>query len=151
MATRQHPEIHLENRFQSLNPLQPQPPCSLPVTTTGDLEKETSAFRNAKVLDKLPIVPEEGIHTIGDLVRRGARKFGDHHAIGFRTETLVHTTEGPAGNDSQRKQLMIPELSPYKFLSYIEYEELVNNVGWGLVECGLLPSQDKLCMWAQTR
>lgn len=137
--------------FQLISPLHHQRPYSLPVSASAAIQGETPPFRNAKVVNDLPITPENGVHTVMDLVRRGATKFGNNPAVGFRTEIRTHLKEGPEDVNGNRKQLIILELSSYKLLSYIEYEELVINIGSGLVKAGLIPSHDKICMWAQTR
>ncbi|CAG8971638.1 hypothetical protein HYALB_00003106 [Hymenoscyphus albidus] len=111
---------------------------------------ETPVFRNVKVKDGLSIIPEDGIRTVKDLIRRSAAKFGSNPAFGSRTEIQAHFKDGPPDANGNKKQLIISELSPYKFISYIEYEKLVTAIGLGLVSLGLTPSQDKICMWAQT-
>ena len=145
---------NLESRqvsFQLISPLHHQRPYSLPVSASTAVHGETPPFHNARVVNDLPITPENGVHTVIDLVRRAATKFGNNPAVGFRTEIRTHLEEGPEDANGNKKQLIIPELSSYKFLSYIEYEELVTNIGSGLVKAGVLPSHDKICMWAQTR
>jgi long-chain acyl-CoA synthetase len=151
MATEYQPSKDRQASFQLNSPLHHQRPYSLPVSLGSAVPGETPAFRNAKVIKDLHTVPENGVHTVKDIVRRAATKFGDNPAIGFRTEIRTHAKEGPEDADGNKKQLVISELSSYKFLSYIEYDKLVTNIGCGLVKAGLLPTQDKICMWAQTR
>jgi len=145
---------HLKSRqvsFQLISPLHHQRPYSLPISASTTVQGETPPFHNAAVVNNLPAGPESGVHTVMDLVRRAATKFGENPAIGFRTEIRTHLREGPEDAKGAKKQLITPELSSYTFLSYIEYEKLVTNIGSGLVKAGLLPSRDKICMWAQTR
>lgn len=139
---------HIQSRqetFQLISPLHLQRPYSLPVSATA-VQGETPPFRNAKVVSHLPITPENEVRSVTDLVRRAAKFFGNKPAVGFRTEIRTHLKES-----SDKKQLIISELSSYKFLYYIEYEQLVTNIGSGLVKAGLLSSHDKICMWGQTR
>lgn len=140
-----------QQSFQLTHPIKHQRPYALPVSSSTTVPGETAAFRHAKVVDALPVVPEEGLHTVSDLVRRAASKFGDRPAVGYRTEIRTHVKPGPPDANGKTKELTVSELSPYKFLSYTEYAELVENLGHGLLKAGLDPEKDKLCMWAQTR
>lgn len=151
MASSNIDHHHRQASFHLTSPLQHQRPYASPVSTSAAVQGETSAYRNSKVIDALPIAPENGVHTVIDLVRRAAAKFGNNKAVGYRTEIRTHLKEGPPDANGNKKQLTISELSPYQFLSYVEYAELITNIGCGLVEAGLLPSRDKICMWAQTR
>lgn len=146
----QNPKIRQES-FQLVSPLNHQRPYAVPVSSSNATPGETLHFRNAKVENGLPIIPEDGIHTVKDLIRRSAAKFGNNPAIGSRTELRTHVKDGLADANGNQKQLITSELSSYKFISYIQYEEFVTAIGVGLVSLGLLPSQDKICMWAQTR
>lgn len=141
----------LQRHFRLDSPLNYQRPYSYPLPRSYTVAGETPPYHNTRVGSSLAIEPEDGVYTVVDLIRRGATKWGDHPAIGFRTEVRIHEREGPVDSNGDKKQLVIPELSSYKFLSYIEYQELISYIGAGLVQAGLRPSLDKICMWAQTR
>ncbi|CAG8955433.1 hypothetical protein HYFRA_00010298 [Hymenoscyphus fraxineus] len=143
-----NPQTRQES-FQLNHPLDNHRPYNVPISSSGN-PGETPVFRNVKVKDDLSVVPEDGIRTVKDLIRRSADKFGSNPAFGSRTEIQAHLKDGPPDANGNKKQLTISELSPYEFISYIEYEKLVTAIGLGLVSLGLTPSQDKICMWAQT-
>jgi long-chain acyl-CoA synthetase len=103
---------------------------------------ETIPHRNTKVKDQLCYVPEEGVHTVFDLMERSAKKFGDLKALGSRSKISMQI-----GGGKEDKS----ELSEYKYTTYLEYESLVMQLGFGLCKLGLSAQRDKVCIYAQTR
>ncbi len=134
----------------SISPLHKPPFCS-PSPGHKQVQGETVPFRNTRVKNQLHYVPEEGIHTVFDLVRRSAKKFGDSKALGSRSKISAHTKLGPTSQTGEGKQETYYEMSEYKYITYHEYERLVTQLGSGLYKLGLSPQRDKVCIYAQTR
>src|SRR5436190_23581541 len=128
-----------------------QTPYCVPVPVDVKIKGETPPFRNTRVLQGLHYTPEYGINTVIDIIQTASAKFGSCAAIGSRVKIRTHTRQGPPESDGNRKQLSVPELSEYKFMSYRDYEALITDIGSGLLKAGLHPRQDKICIWAQTR
>ncbi|EXJ93246.1 hypothetical protein A1O3_01803 [Capronia epimyces CBS 606.96] len=127
-----------------------QPPFCLPVPGARPTPGETPPFRNARALQDLRCIPENGINTVIDLVRRASRKFGPLPAVGVRGRIQTHVGPGPGQSGGGTKQTCLPELSGYEYTSYRDYDKRVTDIGAGLVKLGLRPRGDKICIWAQT-
>jgi long-chain acyl-CoA synthetase len=133
-----------------------KPPFTVQDTSGPEVDGETRPYRHIKAKDGFITRPAPEIATIYDLFTTTANKFGDKPAIGSRTlvKTHVETKKVPKVVDGVKteveKQWTYFELSPYKFLTYREYETRALNVGAGLRKLGLEPG-DKLHIFATTR
>jgi long-chain acyl-CoA synthetase len=132
------------------------PPFTVEVTGFEAVDGETIPRRNAKSPERLIATPEEGITTLFDIVKRGARKFGDKNAVGTRKllKTYHETKKVKKVIDGQvqevDKQWTYFELSGYSYLTFKEYETLVLQMGAGLRKLGL-EKADRIHMFALTR
>ena len=138
-------------RFQPTSIQDLNPPYCSPVPADARVEGETPCFRNTKNLRSLRCTPQDGINTIIDIVHQAAERLPNGAALGSRRQVWIHTRLGPMDSKGNQRTLQIPELSGYDFMSYIEYKNLITIIGYGLIQLGLIPRRDKLCVWSQTR
>lgn len=95
--------------FQAMNPQYHQRPYCVQVYHTPT-QGETSPFRHARVKQHLHYIPEDGVNTVWNLVRRAAH-FGNHRALGYRKGISTHLREGVEDSDGNKEQLRIPQLN----------------------------------------
>jgi long-chain acyl-CoA synthetase len=132
------------------------PPFTLEVPGLKPVEGESIPRRNSRYVDKLLTQPEEGMATVFDIVTRAARVFGNARAVGTRKLLKTHietkrVTKIVDGREHQvDKKWTYFELSGYAYLSYIEYEQQVLEIGAGLRKLGLV-KDDRLFLFAATR
>ena len=117
---------------------------------------ETIPRRHPQAKDKLVSRPEEGIATIYDILTRGSEKFGNAKLVGTRDliKTHVDTKKVKKMVDGKEQEVdkkwTYFELSEYHYLSYIEYEHLVLQIGAGLRALGMA-KDDRVHIFAGTR
>ncbi|KAI1826726.1 acetyl-CoA synthetase-like protein [Xylaria intraflava] len=147
----------LPTQYEGVLPLYmvQKPPFMVQDTDSPEVEGETKPYRHFKAKDGFITRPSPEIATIYDIFTAAAKKHGDKSAIGSRTliKTHVDTKKVPKIVDGVKteveKQWTYFELSPYKFLTYKEYETRALNVGAGLRKLGLEPG-DRLHIFAST-
>lgn len=133
-----------------------KPPFSVEAPGYAAVEGETIPRRNIKSPDRLVSQPEDGIESVFDIVKRGARKFGDLKAMGSRTLLKTHhdTKKVKKVIDGQLQEVdkkwTYFELSGYKYISFKEYETLVLEIGSGLRKLGFA-KEDRVHLFAATR
>ena len=94
--------------------------------------------------------------TLFDVVKRGSEKFGNGRAIGYRTLIREHNdwkkVKKVVGGVEQEvdKKWTYFELSEYNYMSFIEYEKLVLQIGAGYRNLGL-KAEDRVHIFANTR
>ncbi|KAI9845289.1 MAG: long-chain fatty acid-CoA ligase, partial [Thelocarpon superellum] len=107
-----------------------RPPFSVEVPGYKKVEGETIPRRNPLAVNGLFTTPEEGVHTIYDILRRSAEKYGNAKAIGTRplVNTHVETKKIKKIVDGKEQEVdkkwTYFELGPYEYMSYVEYEKL---------------------------
>jgi long-chain acyl-CoA synthetase len=117
---------------------------------------ETIPRRNIKSPEELVSQPEDGIETVFDIVKRGATKFGDLKAMGWRTLLKTHhdTKKVKKLVDGQVQEVdknwTFFEMSGYRYISFKEYETLILQVGAGLRKLGF-EKADRVHLFAATR
>ena len=117
---------------------------------------ETVPRVNWRAKDGLINVPEPGVETLWDVVRRAAEKFGNAKAVGYRKQIKIHeeTKQIKKQVDGQEvtqdKKWSYFELSEYHYMSFTEYEKMALRVGAGLRELGL-NAGDRVHIFAATR
>jgi long-chain acyl-CoA synthetase len=132
------------------------PPFTLEAPGVKPVEGESIPRRNSQYVDKLLTQPEEGVTTVFDIVTRAARVFGSARAVGTRKLLKTHNemkkvTKIVDGREQQvDKKWTYFELSGYTYLSFIEYEQQVLQIGAGLRKLGLV-KDDRLFLFAATR
>ncbi|KAL7951906.1 hypothetical protein V8C42DRAFT_21860 [Trichoderma barbatum] len=104
---------------------------------------ETIPRRHPAAKDGLLNKPHDDVHTVFDIVRRSAREYPNHLAVGHRRLIELHkeTKKVPKNIDGQvvevDKEWQYFELSKFDFLTFKEYETLVLQLGSGLRKIGL--------------
>lgn len=116
-----------------------------PVSEAELVEGETLPRGHIDTKDKLVVVPEDGIKTVHDILKRAALKFGDAKAVGSRKLIRTHEevkkvkkSEGGQMKEVDKKWTYF-ELGPYEYLSFVEFEKLAISCGAGLRRLGLVP------------
>lgn len=133
-----------------------KPPFTIEATGYEKVEGETIPRRHPRAKDGLINRPADDVNTVFDIVRRSARIYPNHHAVGSRKLIKLHkeTKKIKKNIDGQIKEVdkewQFFELSKFSFLTYKEYEQLVLQLGSGLRKIGLGPEQ-KLHLFGTTR
>ena len=131
-------------------------PFSFEVPGVEKVEGETIPRRNIRCKDGLITQPDPSIHTVYDIVTYAAKKFGNAKCIGSRTVLDVHKEKKMVkklvdGRETEvEKEWSYFELSPYRFLSFVEFQKLVGTLGAGLKKLGLTKG-DKIHLYGATR
>jgi len=117
---------------------------------------ETPIRRSPLSKDKLPSSPQEGINTVADVLPYTARVFGSKPALGYREVVRLVEEEKEVKKVVDGKETTIKkkwtyfQLSEYKYISFIELKNIVDDVARGLVDLGVTRS-DILNIFASTR
>ncbi|KAI5310035.1 long-chain fatty acid-CoA ligase [Ascosphaera atra] len=117
----------------------------VPGSKSGDTE--SAVFRHIKAKDGLITTLDPNIRTLYDNLKYSVKTFGHKRAVGSRRVVQVHTETKKVkkvvdGVEQEvDKNWSYFELSPYSWLSYVEYEKLAKDLGSGLRSLGL----DKAC------
>lgn len=117
---------------------------------------ETIPRRHPKAKDGLINRPAEDVATVYDIVRRSARVYPNHHAVGRRRLIKVHKETKKVSKNVNGEVIEVDkewqffELTKFDFLTYKQYEELVLQLGSGLRKLGLTP-EHKLHLFGTTR
>lgn len=133
-----------------------KPPFTIESPGAEKIPGETIPRRHPRAKDGLRDEPNEGVQTVFDIVRRSARVYPNHNAVGSRELVKLHkeTKKIQKNVDGEirevEKEWQYFELTPFKFLTYKQYEELVIQMGAGLRKLGLGPDK-KLHLFGTTR
>lgn len=142
----------------SVAPLNPvhKPPFTIEAPGYQKVPGETIPRRHPRAKNGLLNRPAPDVTTVFDIVRRSARNYPNHQAVGSRKLIKLHkelkkvkkTVDGQVHEVDKEWQFF--ELTKYSFLTYQEYETLVLQLGAGLRKYGLT-SEHKLHLFATTR
>jgi len=130
-------------------------PFSMEVPGVEKVKGETLPRRNIKCKDGLMAQPDPSVKTVYDIIQYAVNKFGDAKCIG--TRTLINTYKEKKmvkkivdGKETEvEKEWSYFELSPYKYMSFIEFQKHVCTLGAGLKKIGL-GKGDKLHLYGAT-
>jgi len=119
------------------------------------VDGETLPRRTLASKDALITTPAAGIETLYDVLRHSSAKFGNAKAVGARRIVQVHEetkkikkmVDGVETEVDKKWQYF--ELSPYKYKSFVEFEQMALAVGSGIKALGFAP-QDRLHLFAAT-
>lgn len=131
-------------------------PFSVEASGYAPVKGETIPRRHPASKDKLVTTPSEDVRTIFDILKRSADRFGNAKALGSRKlVTMHHDTKKVKKmvNGSEQtvdKKWSYYELSPYSYITFVEYQRMVLQVGCGLRKLGLSKG-DRLHLFAATR
>ncbi|EXM15337.1 long-chain acyl-CoA synthetase [Fusarium oxysporum f. sp. vasinfectum 25433] len=133
-----------------------KPPFTIEAPGYEKVPGETVPRRHPRAKDGLINRPANDIHTVFDIVRRSARVYPNHRAVGSRKLVKLHKERRKVQKnvDGEIKELekewQLFELSKFSYLTFKEYEQLVLQVGCGLRKLGLTPKH-KLHLFGATR
>lgn len=139
-------------------PLTPvhKPPYSIEAPGYEKVEGETIPRRHPRARNGLLNRPAEDVTTVFDLVKRSARLYPNHNAVGDRSLVKLHKEKKMIKKnvDGQvqevEKEWQFFELSKFSFLTYKQYEQRILQLGAGLRKLGL-DSEHKLHLFGTTR
>jgi long-chain acyl-CoA synthetase len=141
---------------KTLNPqMVAKPPFSVEVEGQKPVEGETTIRRHPAAAKELISRPADNITTTYELVRVSVEKFGNSKALGSRKLVRTHqeTKKIKKIVDGEErevdKQWTYFELSGYEYISYVEYERLMLQIGSGLRKLGL-EKGDRVHLFAAT-
>lgn len=117
---------------------------------------ETIPRRNVACKDELKLIPEPGVTTTYEILKRSSEKFGNAKAVGYRklvrehseTKKIKKTVDGK--EQEVDKKWTFFELSEYHYMSFIEFERGAMQAGAGLRKLGM-QAGDKVHLFASTR
>lgn len=130
------------------------PPYSVEATGFQKVPGETIPRRHPDAKDELTLLPEPDIRTVYDILKRGKKEYGNAPAVGYRRLIKTHREVkkvAKPGNPEEtvEKVWTYPELGPYEYLSFAEYEKLACELGAGLHKLGMVAG-DRLHIFAAT-
>ncbi|KAJ3492888.1 hypothetical protein NLG97_g5080 [Lecanicillium saksenae] len=132
-----------------------RPPFTVQAAGFEKVPGETIPRRHPRAKNGLLNRPAKDVHTVWDIVKRSARLYPNNNAVGTRKLVKLHkeTKKVKKNVDGQVKEVdkewQFFELTPYTFLNYKEYEQLVLEVAAGLRHYGLT-SDDRLHLFGTT-
>jgi long-chain acyl-CoA synthetase len=127
--------------------MQKKGPFSVEVPGTETVPGETRPRRNPAAVDGLIAQPHPSIHTAYDIVQFAARTHGDKTCMGSRPLLAKHSESKDVGG--VKKEWEYFELGPYQYLTFVEFQDHISNLGAGLRHVGLC-SGDKLHLYGAT-
>ena len=133
-----------------------KPPFTIEAPGYEKVAGETIPRRHPRAKNGLLNRPADDVHTVFDIVRRSARVYPNHQAVGSRKLVKLHkemkkVKKNVDGEVQEvEKEWQFFELTKYSFLTYKDYETLVLHIGSGLRKIGLTPD-NKLHLFATTR
>lgn len=146
---------------KDLKTLVPQPkvykraPYTVEASGVEAKEGETIPRRNARCKDGLKSTPEPDVKTVYDVLRRSSQKYGNAKAVGKRRLIQMHeeTKKVKKIVDGQEQEVdkkwTYYELSPYEYISFVEYEQMALKVGCGFRALGM-KAADRVHIFAAT-
>jgi long-chain acyl-CoA synthetase len=132
-----------------------KPPYTVEVLGMEKVDGETIPRRNVGTRDDLKSIPEPGITTLYDILRRSSKKFGNAKALGKRKLIKMHeeTRKVKKFVDGEEREVdkkwQYYELSSYEFMSFVDFEELALKLGSAFRALGL-NSPDRVHIFAAT-
>ncbi|KAI9729737.1 MAG: long-chain fatty acid-CoA ligase [Cirrosporium novae-zelandiae] len=132
-----------------------KPPFSVEAPGYEPVEGETIPRRNPAAKDKLINTPSPDLHTIFDIIRHQADKLGNAKCMGSRKVIRTHQEMKKIkkvvdGREQEvEKKWTYFELGEYNYMSFIEYEKLILQVGAGFRKLGL-QKEDRVHLFAAT-
>ncbi|KAF3938926.1 hypothetical protein ABW19_dt0200968 [Dactylella cylindrospora] len=132
-----------------------KPPFSVEVPGATKVEGEGIPRRHPVAKDGLWERPSEDIKTVWDIVVRSATKYPNIRAVGWRKLIKIHKETKMIKKVVDGKETEVPkewqyfEKSPYEFITFSEYHQLVKDLASGLVALGL-GKGDRIQIYAAT-
>jgi long-chain acyl-CoA synthetase len=133
-----------------------RPPFTLPTAGAPAVDGETIPRRHPDAVNGFLAIPEEGCHTLYDILIRAGKNFGDKNGFGTRplldkhVEKKIIKKRIEGEETDVEKEWTHFELGPYSWTTFGEYVQLALQVGAGFRKLGLTKG-DKVHMYAATR
>ncbi|KAF2091475.1 acetyl-CoA synthetase-like protein [Saccharata proteae CBS 121410] len=131
------------------------PPFTVEAPGFEPVEGETIPRRNYRTKDGLKTRPHDDIATVFDILKYSSAKFGNAKALGHRKLVKTHNETKKIKKMVDGKEQQVDkkwtyfELGPYNYMSFVEYEKLVLQIGSGLRKLGM-QSPDRVHIFAAT-
>ncbi|KAI5290048.1 long-chain fatty acid-CoA ligase [Ascosphaera aggregata] len=122
-------------------------PFCVEVPGSKVVKGQSAVLRHARARDGLTTTLKPNITTLYENLKFSVKTFGHKRAVGYRKLIKVHTETKKVkklvnGVESEvDKNWSYFELGPYQWLSYIEFDKLVMDLGSGLRHIGFDASQ----------
>lgn len=135
--------------------LSAKPPFSVEVPGQTPVEGETLVRRHPASIPTIIDKPAENITTVYELVKNAAATYGNAKCMGSRKLVKTHqeTKKVKKMVDGEEREVdkswTFFELSPYEFITFSEYEQVVLQLGAGLRKLGL-EKGDRVHIFAAT-
>ncbi|KAH7231690.1 uncharacterized protein BKA55DRAFT_653695 [Fusarium redolens] len=132
-----------------------KPPFTIEAPGYAKVPGETVPRRHPRAKDGLINRPVNDVHTVFDIVRRSARVYPNHRAVGSRKLVKLYKERRKVQKvvdgeiQELEKEWQLFELSKFSYLTFKEYEQLALQVGYGLRRLGLT-SKHKLHLFGTT-
>lgn len=147
----------MSKKNQTLYPrISKSPPFTVEASGYEPVKGETVPRRHPISKDNLVRTPSEDVKTVFDIIKYSANRFGNARALGTRHLIRTHTENKKVKKtvDGVTKEVdkswTYFELGGYTYISFVEYEKLVLEVGSGLRKLGLTKG-DIVHIFAGTR
>ncbi|KAL1955260.1 hypothetical protein VTO42DRAFT_8858 [Malbranchea cinnamomea] len=118
------------------------PPFTVEASGYEKVEGETIPRRHPTAKHGLKLVPRPEVTTTYENFRFAARTYGNANALGTRRLIRNHIENKKIKKivngveEEVDKEWIYPELGPYKYMSFVEYESLALQLGAGLRKIG---------------
>lgn len=132
-----------------------RPPYSLPVKDAPVIEGETQPRRIPSSIDELLARPSPEISTVYELISAAIEKYGNARCMGSRKLVRTHneTKKVKKMVDGQEREVdknwTYFELSPYEYMTYYDYRNLLRDLASGLRKIGM-DKYDRVHLFAAT-
>lgn len=117
------------------------PPATVEVgEATPGCSRARRTWRHPEYLTERPV---EGVNVVSDILSYCAKTYGTKDAFGWRDVVTIHEevksiTKVVNGKEvKEDKTWQYYELSDFKYISFVEMSEMVQDVANGLIELGL--------------
>lgn len=104
----------------------------------------------------LIVQPDPAIKTACDIIRYAANKYKESSCVGTRgirnihkeMKTIKKIIDGQ--NVKEEKEWFYFESSPYRYLTFLEFQQIIHSIGCGLKSVGL-KKDEKIHLYGATR
>lgn len=133
-----------------------QPPFSVDAPGYEPVQGETIPRRNPRSRNQLKLRPQDDVATVFDILKYSSRQFGNAKALGARKLIKTHNETKKVKKMVDGKEEQVDknwtyfELSEYKYMSFVEFEQMALQLGAGFRQLGM-NKPDRVHIFAATR
>jgi long-chain acyl-CoA synthetase len=127
-----------------------------PAPGASAVEGETIPRRNHKTPKELLWQPHPEISTVHDILKFASKRYGNAKAVGSRKLVQMHNESKMIKKTVDGQEIEVEkkweffEMGHYTYMSFIEFEKVSYQIGYGLRKLGLVAG-DKLHLFAATQ